>query len=163
MMVQVSGFYLRPCCRSDRDRVWRLLRILPRLYPNGDDWLDRRLSDAVDGKASCTVAVSGPLIIGATIESPKGSGVLKLSTIWVHERFRRMGVGRALLARCYRKWLVSNINRTYITADSRVSYILSPLLIGYGFRERGLEANRYGEGRHEVVFSWTPGGAPQLN
>jgi hypothetical protein len=153
---QGGRFRLRPYCLTDKHMVWDLLTILPQLYPNGDAWLDKRLAESLEGKANCTVAVWCNRIAGITIETRKGKGVVKLSTIWVSAMFRRMGIGRALLSHCCEKWAVTDTEYAYVTADFRVSPVLSPLLSKHGFRFLDLEADRYGEGRDEAVFYWTP-------
>src|SRR5689334_9991453 len=74
----------QPCHRNS---VFDLLRDLPRLYPHGYKWLDRRLSDVLAKKARCTLALLGNLPVGLTIETPKGAHATKLSTIVVDPRY----------------------------------------------------------------------------
>ncbi len=149
-------FQLRPYSARDSRKVWRLLTILPKLYPNGSEWLDRRLNDVLTNKARCTVAVSDDAIVGITIESFKGLRTVKLSTIFVRRGSRRMGVGQALLNRCRSHWLSAGVDRAYVTADLHSSSPLDSLLLRYGFHLHCIEANRYGEGRNEAVFGWFP-------
>jgi hypothetical protein len=73
-MTITSAFHLRAYQRDDRDLVMSLLEILPKLYPKGGEWLDRRLSDALDRKANCLVTVSGLLIKRVAIQTPNGHG-----------------------------------------------------------------------------------------
>jgi ribosomal protein S18 acetylase RimI-like enzyme len=155
-MPMNRGFHLRHYRSADDNQVRNLLKVLPILYPNGAKWLDRRLSDVLDGKAVCRVALWRRLVIALTIETPKGSGAVKLSTICVDERFRHLGIGRALLARSYRGWLHHDVCSAYVTADSSLLPALLPLLDCFGFQIIGLDRNRYAQGRDELVFCCRP-------
>lgn len=153
--AQVS---FRPFRPSDRAPVIRLLSILPRLYPGGRAWLERRLDDVLAGRARCTVALGPWGVVGTTIETPKGARRLKLSTIYVHPRFRGLSVGTGLLERCRADWLREGRSVVHVTADARRAPLLLPLFTQFDFKAEALEAARYGPGRDETVFSWEPHG-----
>ena len=78
---------LRALDRTSADAVRELLLELPTDYPGADAWLDRRLSDVLDGAAECWMALVGSQLAGVTILTPKRSA-LKLSTIYVDPRYR---------------------------------------------------------------------------
>jgi GNAT superfamily N-acetyltransferase len=149
-----SNVTLRHYQSRDRSQVLRLLSFLPELYPDGFAWLDRRLTGVVDGKARCTLAVKGEEILGITIETPKGHRSVKLSTIFVHPRFRGMGVGTLLMQGCSERWQRDSILHCHVTADHRVADSLEKVLRHFSFEKIAVVNDRYGEGRHEVVFSW---------
>jgi ribosomal protein S18 acetylase RimI-like enzyme len=150
-----SGFWLRPLKRSDCAPVLSMLSIIPHLYPRGDKWLETRMDEALDRKAYCGLAMRAPGPIGATIETPKGSRTIKLSTIWVAPPFRKMGVGHALIDACCARWVANGIANAYVTADTRRSEMLFPVLKRFGFERGPIEHQRYGTDRSEAVFLWT--------
>lgn len=142
---------------SDRAQLVWLLSILPRIYPQGDVWLARKLDDVLKGKARCTLAVTGTgLVIGVTIETPKGRRVAKLSTLFVHESFRERGVGGLLLGAARDRWIENGIQRVHGTLDAGASSQVLPNLQKIGFVAESVEKDRYGDGRDEAVVVWTP-------
>jgi GNAT superfamily N-acetyltransferase len=154
VQVRTSSIVLRPMLGTDRGSVQRLLSFLPRLYPNGAPWLERRLDDVFAEKARCTVAVLRRRLVGIAIETPKGHRRLKLSTIYVHPSHRSLGVGKRLLERARRQWLLAGIREVWVTANAEVSPELAPLVSRVGFEFTTLQSNRYGDGRDEVIFTW---------
>lgn len=150
-----SRFWLRPLKRSDCASVLRMLSIIPHLYPGGDKWLETRVGEASDGKAYCGLAMGARGPVGATIETPKGSRTIKLSTIWVVPPFRKMGVGHALIDACCARWVANGIANAYVTTDTRRSEVLFPVLKRFGFERGPIEHQRYGTDRSEAVFLWT--------
>jgi hypothetical protein len=150
--VVVKKMVLLPYELSDREQVFSLLSFLPTLYPGGYEWLDRRLEEVLLGAARCTLARVSRRIAGIAIETPKGNGIVKLSTIFVDPKFRHRRIGTALLRNCTNLWRLDSIENCYITADHRIAPDLSPLLAKFSFKEKSVISNRYGPGRHEVVF-----------
>lgn len=154
---RTSLFRIRSFSYRDRASVFELLSILPTLYPRGAYWLDRRLDDALCGRARCTLAVNNRgQSIGVTIETPKEPYRLKLSTIYVHPTFRGLGIGRALLDNCYSAWLREELKQVYVTAALHVSETLFPTISQFGFSLKTVVPGRYGIDRDEVVFDWSP-------
>jgi len=147
---------LRPFFQNDYVQARALLHELPALYPGGDAWLKCRLGDALAGAARCTVAASPHGLVGITIETPKGSGRLKLSTLYIHPDFRRSGLGTRMLEACRQTWILAGIQQVHVTVDARRSAALAPLLVHAGFRYTATEKHRYGPGRHETIFHWCP-------
>ena len=94
--------------------------------------------------------------VGATIETPKGSRTIKLSTIWVVPPFRKMGVGHALIDACCARWVANGIANAYVTTDTRRSEVLFPVLKRFGFERGPIEHQRYGTDRSEAVSSSGP-------
>jgi len=150
-------FVFRPYSPSDRSAVFRLLSILPSLYPEGDLWLERRLQDVSRGKARCMIADTRRWgAVGLTIETPKGPHKVKLSTIFVDPCFRGYGIGSALLRYCRENWTREKLRNVYMTADLRSAGVMLPLVTRFGFELVTTEFNRYGRDRHEMVLSWLP-------
>jgi N-acetylglutamate synthase-like GNAT family acetyltransferase len=147
---------LVPFTSGDRSQVTGLLRDVPALYPNGARWLERRLDDALDGKARVMLARAGSNAVGVTIETPKGKNRIKLSTILVDENARGYGVGSRLLASCIDSWNQSGIEEAIVTARVSRAPQLTPLLSRLGFHCISVLPNRYGELNDEAVFRWTP-------
>ncbi|MET0557602.1 MAG: GNAT family N-acetyltransferase [Solirubrobacterales bacterium] len=133
---------------------------MERLYPQGASWLQRRLDEVETRRAQAIVAVCGNRLAGVAIETPKETGRLKLSTLWTHPAHRRQGVGRSLLVHGRRAWLERGVDRTDVTCAASAAASLAPLLHASGFSLQHLERDRYGEGRHELVFSWFPDADP---
>jgi len=133
---------------------------LERLYPTGGEWLDRKLRDHdIDrGSVRCTLAEVGSTLLGLTIETVKGLGRTKLSTIWVNESVRGRGIGTKLIDSCLANWRRELLKETYVTASLQVVEVVALLLVPAGFHFRALEPDRYGAGRDEVVLVWTPDG-----
>lgn len=127
---------------------------LDRLYPGGRKWLERRLDDVEKGKGRASVVCAGGIVRGVSIETFKGEDRIKLSTLWVDPLCRRAGIGGSLLQSCRNSWLQQEMPRVDITCASTVAPSLAPLLHRSGFRLEQVCRDRYGEGRHEIVFSW---------
>lgn len=126
------------------------------LYPGGAKWLRRRLDDVERGKARARVVSCGDCLAGVSIETPKEERRIKLSTLWVRPELRRSGVGAALLREGRRRWLTGDAPRTDVTCATSAASELAPLLHAAGFSLQHVARDRYGEGRHELVFSWFP-------
>jgi ribosomal protein S18 acetylase RimI-like enzyme len=127
------------------------------LYPHGEAKLRRRCEDALGGRARGHVVTSGSAVIAFAMESPKGPGLIKLSTIWVHPQFRGSGVGRSVAASLVQQWRDTRIERVHVTARLGVHSSVAGALAPFGFTMVACEENRYGVGEHEAVLAWTPG------
>jgi N-acetylglutamate synthase-like GNAT family acetyltransferase len=147
---------LRPYRSTDLTSVFRLLRILPALYPGGDAWLDQRLADTVEGRARCTLAEVSGALAGVTIETPKGRHVAKLSTIWVDPSLRDAGVGTRLMQAASERWWRNDMYEVYVTAALTRAPVVYALIGKFGFEPVTIEWDRYGPFRHEAIFRWRP-------
>jgi ribosomal protein S18 acetylase RimI-like enzyme len=151
---------LRSYEAADARRVKQVAEVLERLYPTGGEWLDRKLRahESDPSNVRCTLAEVGSTLLGLTIETVKGLGRTKLSTIWVNEAVRRRGIGTRLIDSCLANWRRELLRETYVTASIQVVEVVALLLVPAGFHLRALEPDRYGDGRDEVVLAWTPQG-----
>jgi GNAT superfamily N-acetyltransferase len=146
---------LRPYRAEDFADVVALLRDLPGLYPNGDQWLAGRLADVLYGRAQATVAILGrdhSVPVGITIETPKGAARAKLSTLFVAPLARGCGVGRRLMTAAEHGWQQSGIRRVHVTADLARADEVERTVGRHGFRRLTVEPDRYGPGRDEAIF-----------
>lgn len=152
---ELTKTFIRAFRKSDRDSVRRLLRIVPRLYPSGDQWLEKRLDEVENRKASCTLAFSAGHLAGALIDVPKGYRASKICTLFVEDDFRGFGFGSRLFSMRYSNWIRQGIDKLHITvADERRSDIDWFLKINR-FKAVAFDPDRYGPGRGEHVYSST--------
>jgi GNAT superfamily N-acetyltransferase len=131
-----------------------LLVELPLLYPGGALWLKERLNDSIRGDARCTIARLNDQVVGATIETPKPNSRMKLSTIYVAPSARGLGIGTRLFGLAKSRWKGGGTRESYVTVPHHRVEQLERLLLPAGFTPTAREANRYGAGRHEVVYTW---------
>lgn len=146
---------LRPFVEADRARVTDLLTDLPGLYPSGGEWLQRRLTDATEQRATCTLAGWQGSIAGLTLETPKGKRRKKLSTLFVHPAYRNRGLGFQLLTNCLESWRRLELDEVIVTARVCNLTTLGPLLGRTGFLQIAIEKDRYGVGCDEAVLRWS--------
>lgn len=132
--------------------VRTLLNDLPVDYPGGDGWLRKRLADVTAGNAHCLVTGEVGSPTGVVILTPK-SNALKLSTIYVAPDARSRGLGRVLMQSVMSKAMDLNFREVYVTVAEHKVYLLQGLLNDFGFTFLSLERDRYGNGRHEAVFT----------
>ena len=147
---------LRSYAETDRSHVMRLLHELPLAYPGGREWLTRRLRDVEKGLASCTVAALDDAILGIAIETPKGNHLIKLSTLYVREDFRKKGLGTVIMAFLIQRWRKSGVAKVTGTYDSTVMPSLGYFMRIHGFKEVARVKDRYWAGHTEAVVEWTP-------
>jgi GNAT superfamily N-acetyltransferase len=142
---------------QDRAVVYRdLLPVIASAYPHADLWLERRLNDVLDAKADCFIARDARGLRAIVIQTPKGSGRLKLSTIWVAERARGRGLGARLLDRCHKVWHQHAIDEVWVTASPAAVQSVERVLIPRGFVVSAYDRGRYTPGHIETVLCWTP-------
>lgn len=147
----------RLASKADLDGLGVLAEIVDSLYPSGAEKLEARCLDAFDGLARGHV-VRDPwgYVAAFAMETPKGLNRIKLSTIWVSETHRRLGIGTALVSRLSMDWLDRGIESVHVTARAGLHTELLSAFKPLGFEMVGLERNRYGAGRDEAVLQWTP-------
>lgn len=152
---------IRPLERADIASVQELLRDLDNDYPGGLVWLEQRLHQVLEGRATCSLALVGRGLAGVTIQTPK-RGTTKLSTIYVAPTWRGRGVGSQLLDHVTGHTVMDSSSpvcpprlkagrELYVTVAHHKWTQLSPLLLSRGFTQTALERDRYGPGRHEVI------------
>jgi ribosomal protein S18 acetylase RimI-like enzyme len=149
-----STFDITPYAERDRSALFGLLEVVDVRYPGGFRWLDRRLDDVWRGRARCTVVRRESLVVGAAIETPKGDAHLKLSTLWVAPAFRRHGAGTSLVDGLVRRWEREDVADVWVTTDLARCEDLLPSVTRVGFTPLAVCADRYGDGRCEVVYGW---------
>lgn len=145
---------LQPLTATGVDEVSRLLeRPVQLLYPNGRGWLASRLRDIVRGKALGIVAWQAESAIGVAILTPKSADRMKLSTVFVAEQARNWGVGSALVHEAVLRADAAGVTELWVTVAHHIAPQLTRLLHTAGFTETAFLCNRYGSGRHEIVYT----------
>lgn len=146
---------LRDFRPRDSYGVTNLLNGLVDVYPNGDQWLERRLEDVLENKATAWVlSDKSDIVRGVAIITPKGANASKLSTIKIDPLIRGNGVGRWLLDEISKFWIRSHIETAHVTVDSYNFDARQFFDRRDDFRKRTEIKSRYGEGRDETVFQW---------
>ena len=162
-LVSASAPYalIRPFKSSDKSELIRLLSVLPELYPGGDQWLQRRLTDSLAGQARCIVVEDYMTrsLCAVAIVTPKSSTSLKLSTFYVAQEYRLQGIGTLLLHALMRTWQQQPLSEVYVTVAHHIEPEFRNLFKPAGFNRIALEEDRYGPGRHEAVWKrqWDTG------
>jgi ribosomal protein S18 acetylase RimI-like enzyme len=142
--------------RDDVAQVTAILSILPDLYPGGDEWLNRRLIDALEGRARCTLLAVDKQLAGVAIETPKGAGRLKLSTFYVADEFRNGGHGGSLIRVLRDQWVADRLAEVYLTVAEQNHEQLRRVFEPVGFLTLTCENDRYGTDRNEYVMTCLP-------
>ncbi|HEY1215367.1 MAG TPA: GNAT family N-acetyltransferase [Bryobacteraceae bacterium] len=101
----------------ERSRVRRALGVLGVRYPNGLDWLERRLDDIECGRAQLWQVGHGRVAFGWAIVTPKGRHEAKLSTIYIAPAARGRGWGRKLMDALSTELLHRDILNVRVTVD----------------------------------------------
>lgn len=149
-------FKIRSYVKNDYKQVKDLLISLSSIYPDSEDWLEKKIKDVIKNKARCTVCEIDKSLIGLTIETPKKRKVIKLSTIFVHPSYRRKKIGSALLEFLRQKWFFEKIERVYGTADLRFYSSIYPFLSRFGFKVIDVIYERYTPGNKEFIYETYP-------
>lgn len=154
-MAPATKARFRPFIASDRRATFDALApVLSESYPGGDLWLSSRFDQILDGKVRATVLPMECGIGAISIETPKSRARMKLSTFWVHPALRGRRIGTQLLRMSVDRWAIDGVDDAYITCAVEAATSLAPLLHASDFRLAALDRDRYGQGRHEVVFAW---------
>ena len=94
--------------------------------------------------------------MGAAIQSPKGQGRLKLSTLWIAPEYRGRGAGGLLLDKLVAQWRRAELLEVWVTTDLFHHHDLWPTIRRVGFESTTVVRAKYGPERDEVVYRWTP-------
>lgn len=146
-------FEIREYRRDDRKGVFHLLRFLPQLYPRSFDWLDGRLTNVEQGRASCLLAIVNHRFTGILIDTPKGRRTSKISTFFVENKNSGKGVGANLFNKCALSWKFKGIDNVYVTVPNVRRSQIEPFLQLNGFEKMAQIPDRYGPGRTEIVYA----------
>ena len=144
---------IRSVAASDRAPVMGALASVPRLYPDGGAWLDRRFDDAVLGRSRLLIAAQHGTLAGLMLETPKGAHRRKLSTLFVHPMYRQQGIAMQFLHLAFSAWLREGVHEAWVTAPAH-DRATGAFLQHHGFSALTTLPDRYGPGRDETVFLW---------
>lgn len=147
------GYWLRGFRHADSERVRSTLKFLPALYPQGDTWLLNRLEDVEQGKAYCSLVGTGDTVEGVLIETPKGMRNSKVSTFYIRDRSRGIGLGQCLLDRHAHQWFEKGIDSIHITVPLCREHSIESFLQKNMFIPVANLIDRYGDNRSERIYS----------
>ncbi len=142
---------ITPVTRPDRSEVRRLLACLDERYPDGVEWLERRLDDIEAGRAWAWRAGSGRIALGFAITAPKGRRGIKLCSLYVVPAARGIGIGRRLLNAAMGEWQKSDVKSTFVTIDEG-DWETQGFFAAHGFSRLKGERHAYGE-RFDSVYA----------
>jgi ribosomal protein S18 acetylase RimI-like enzyme len=128
--------------RPERSRVRRALGLLGVRYPEGLDWLDRRLDDIECGRAELWRAGHGT-VSGWAIVTPKGLHDAKLCTVYIAPAARGLGWGRKLIDSISAELLDRDVLTMRVTVDENDATTRSFFEI-VGFRPLPDSRRQYG-------------------
>jgi len=137
---------------THKESVRDLLDFLPVLYPDGSTWLVNALDEVTCGGADGFEASSDGKIVGILLGRLKSDRRYKIRTLFVSPDSRGRGLGRTLLRAGIERSISRGASSAYITFAHTLQHDIAPLLETEGFEECGNAINRYGLGRHEVVY-----------
>jgi len=154
--VRASG--QTPHHTRDPDRsecaTWR--HCWPRTTRAATAWLARKLEACDDGGALCRLVRDRGGLRGITVESPKGERQAQALDHLGGAAGRAAPPGAALLNTCRGDWLDSGLDSVWVTAR-RVGARRGDRLGGIArLHVVSVEPDRYGPGRDESIFVWTP-------
>lgn len=160
LKTQSYGLSDSLCVRAvespDEAQIFRTVGVVvDELYPLGREKLMAKLLANMALEDRSFVATVGTEVVAYAAETIKTRDRTKLSTFWVHENFRRQGIGRALIEFLVERWVQSGIESVHVTVRAGRDSELLALLSRYGFRRIAMISGRYGPGRDEVVLGWT--------
>lgn len=154
--AQMARPATRELKRDDLTRARELLTVLPTLYPDGGAWLERRLDDAMEGRARCTLVEVDNALAGIAIETPKGSARLKLSTFLIADEFRNCGLGGTFIRALHDRWVNDRVQQVHVTVAEHHHDQLNRAFSPVGFLTVAHEQDRYGPQRSEYVMTCLP-------
>jgi N-acetylglutamate synthase-like GNAT family acetyltransferase len=133
-----------------------LVRLLghdvPTLYPAGESWLYRRTDELRQRQAQAYVALVGSRLTGAAICVNKGRDRVKLSTLFVHDGYRHLGIGHMLMDACINAWVDSRIAKVHVTVNSTLESSVGRFFMHVGFDHVATERSRYRCDQDELVY-----------
>jgi ribosomal protein S18 acetylase RimI-like enzyme len=152
--------FVRPVASNDIAQLARTVgAVVDRLYPAGWLKLEHRLRASIQGQPTAFVVVhhAAPAAAFALAsEASKGARRGKLSTFWVAQHARGVGIGGMLLDSRISSWLHSGLDSFSVTVREDRAAQLLPLFSKRGFRAVALDRDRYGDGKHELALEWRP-------
>ncbi len=116
---------------------------LAELYPNFEEWVDKKRAAINRGESEAHLARHGEENAGFALTSEKGNHVRKISTLYVLPRFQGQGVGWRLLYGVVSKAAQDDVEKLYVTVSEERRDSLEALLLHYGFYVEGVSARRY--------------------
>lgn len=149
----IEAFGVKKFSGSQFKEETELIKIIDRelssLYPNFPRWFYKTMEDS---NTVFNVAYRAGKAIGVAIWKLKNNNIAKLSTLFVVEEYRSLGIGRNLILTCLKQWENHKIKRAFVTTAK-------PNLIKfferYGFWLEGIGREIYERDEHQPEFFLT--------
>ncbi|BCL37410.1 GNAT family N-acetyltransferase [Nostoc sp. MS1] len=135
--------------RHESELIKVLVEELSPLYPGFPKWFDKTMNSL---DTVFNVAYRDSQAIGVAIWKPKGNGIVKLSTLFVTEDYRRSGIGRNLILTCFEQWKSERIRRAFVTTAK--TYLIA-FFERYGFWVEGIGREIYEREAHQPEWFLT--------
>jgi GNAT superfamily N-acetyltransferase len=149
----ISAFGVKKLSGNEFKREIELIKIIDEelsfLYPGFPQWLTKTINSA---DTTFNIAYRDENAVGVAIWKPKTNGIVKLSTLFVTEDYRRSGIGRNLILTCLEQWKAERIRRAFVTT-AKVELV--PFFERYGFWVEGIGREIYERERHEPEWFLT--------
>lgn len=135
--------------KEEKELIKKIDQELSQLYPGFPRWFHKTMDDP---ETVFNVAYRNGKAIGVAIWKPKKNHIAKLSTLFVVEQYRSLGIGRNLILTCFRQWEQNKIKRAFVTTAK-------PNLIKfferYGFWLEGVGREIYERNENQPEFFLT--------
>ena len=153
-----SDIDILPIQRINNSELENLLHFLPAIYPNSREWMSRKTDEINCGTTQALGLIASEFarsrIVGIAICSHKGLRSRKLSTFYVKPRYRRLGLGTALLNQVMDDVVNNGIDDTWVTTSHCESSVLGLFFRRAGFQCVAKRWERYLPDAFEYVYSW---------
>jgi ribosomal protein S18 acetylase RimI-like enzyme len=146
-------YMVRTIQSNELATVTETLPELQARYPHFDRWIQEKALQITRNEAAAYVASLGEDNPGFALVTNKDPGVRKISTLFIKEDFRGMGVGPRLLFGVMERAARDRIEKLYITLSEELRAKFERLLDQYGFSVEGVSARRYRDNSWEWVWS----------
>ena len=155
-MSVIDKIQLMPINYNEENAVRHALSFLPRIYPNGGEWLEaviseNRSSTEADILNICTT--NSPFPMGYLISKQKGIRQKKISTFWIKPQFRRLSIGQNALSAYLRQCFENGIDAVTITHNPEAISNFEVFLRPFGFATIARQIGRYHPDETEVISS----------
>jgi len=155
MKDSIPEVMIRPATLDDKDQIVNLLGFLPNQYPEADEWLERRLTEAFNGNAYAFCLFHSGELVGILLGILKPNNKMKISTFYITPEHSGLGLGKILLAAGVATAILEKASAVYLTANARLEKTLGGLLENQGFKLIAAKPDLYIIGDTENIYELT--------